>query len=101
MRSFLRGMGATWRPFHERTRTFDLTEVGCVQYRIFSFDYGWSLLLTPPERMSASGSGMRSIDLDSPRKVIMEKGSRFKARQEGPLVDRSKQSLFSHAKGCE
>jgi hypothetical protein len=57
------------RRFEATEPTFDSTEVGCVQYRIFSFDYGWSLLLTPPERMSASGSGMRSIDLDSPQKM--------------------------------
>lgn len=25
--------------FDERTRSFDLTEVGCVQYRSFSFDH--------------------------------------------------------------
>jgi hypothetical protein len=57
------------RHFDARKPTFDSKEVSCVQHRIFSFDYGLSLFLTPPASMSASVRGKRSIDLDSPRKV--------------------------------
>jgi hypothetical protein len=68
------------RRLDARKPTFDSTEVGCVQYRIFPFDHGWSLLLTPPERMSTSGSGKRAIDFTAAQEVLECDGNRRNAR---------------------
>jgi hypothetical protein len=69
------------RRLDARKPTFDSTEVGCVQYRIFSFDYGWSLSLTPPERMPTPGSGNEPIDSGAPQEVLRWDGNRRNTRQ--------------------